>query len=150
MLIPIGDASISFTWEIPSAETFFTCSGNVSPFSAASSPGIRLSSTIVVLPEPDTPVTTVSLPFGISTSRGFTVWIALVERWITPRSNIFSACVCSRTGKFVFCAKNGPIMEAGFLVISGIVPSAITYPPPFPASGPISTIQSASDRICVS
>ena len=30
---------------------------------------------MVVLPEPDTPVTTVSRPFGISTSRGFTVWI---------------------------------------------------------------------------
>ena len=34
------------------------------PEMAASSAGIRLSSTSVVLPEPDTPVTTVSLPFG--------------------------------------------------------------------------------------
>ena len=30
---------------------------------------------MVVLPEPDTPVTTVSRPFGISTSSGLTVWI---------------------------------------------------------------------------
>ena len=32
----------------------------------------------------------------------------------------------------------------------GIVPWAITWPPPAPASGPISMIQSASFRICVS
>ena len=41
----------------------------------ASRAGMRLSSTMVVLPEPDTPVTTVSRPFGISTSSGLTVWI---------------------------------------------------------------------------
>ena len=30
---------------------------------------------MVVLPEPDTPVTTVSRPLGMATSSGFTVWI---------------------------------------------------------------------------
>ena len=35
--------------------------------------GINISSTIVVLPEPDTPVTAVSRPRGISTDNGPTV-----------------------------------------------------------------------------
>ena len=40
----------------------------------------------MVLPEPDTPVTTVSRPLGRSTARGFTVWIAPVARWMGPLS----------------------------------------------------------------
>ena len=35
--------------------------------------GTRLSKTNVVFPDPETPVTTMSLPFGISTDRGLTV-----------------------------------------------------------------------------
>ena len=51
---------------------------------AASRPGTRLSRIRVVLPDPDTPVTTVSRPLGRSTSRGFTVWMAPVDRWMFP------------------------------------------------------------------
>ena len=46
--------------------------------------------------------------------------------------------------------RNGPICEAGVSSMVGIVPSAITCPPFAPASGPISIIQSASFKICVS
>ena len=35
-------------------------------------------------------------------------------------------------------------------MIWGMVPWAMTWPPPAPASGPISTTQSASFKICVS
>ena len=47
-------------------------------------------------------------------------------------------------------ARNGPICETGSSAMAATVPSAMTWPPRAPASGPISTIQSASRRICVS
>ena len=43
--------------------------------------------------------------------------------------------------------RNGPIRESLFLQISSTVPSAITCPPSALAPGPISMIQSASERI---
>ena len=46
--------------------------------------------------------------------------------------------------------RKAPILEAGFFPSSPGVPSAMTLPPSAPAPGPISMIQSASDRICVS
>ena len=60
----------------------------------ASRAGARLSRISVVFPEPDTPVTTVSRPLGMSTSRGFTVWIAPVERWMRPWANSAPAGIC--------------------------------------------------------
>ena len=71
--MPMGVASISLTCRIPSASIARMCAGSASPLIFAFSAGTRLYSTIVVFPEPDTPVTTVSRPFGISTSNGFTV-----------------------------------------------------------------------------
>ena len=78
--MPMGVASMSLTCAMPSASTARIWAGSALPLIFACSAGIRLSSTMVVLPEPDTPVTTVSRPFGISTSRGFTVWIRSVDR----------------------------------------------------------------------
>ena len=86
-LMPMGVASISFTWAMPAASTDCTWGGSGLPLQAASSAGIRLSSTIVVLPEPDTPVTTDSRPFGNDTDRGLTVWTAEVVMRISPRAN---------------------------------------------------------------
>ena len=85
--MPMGVASISFTCAISSASTLFTCAGRAVPFTFACKAGIRLSSTSVVLPEPDTPVTTVSRPLGSSSSSGFTVWMAEVARWMRPCAN---------------------------------------------------------------
>ena len=75
----------------------------------ASSAGIRLSSTMVVLPEPDTPVTTVRRPLGISTSSGLTVWMESVERWIVPFAKSVSFSVQQRSFVSAVPARKGPI-----------------------------------------
>ena len=147
-LMPMGEASISFTCRMPSASIPATCSGSFAPAVFAASPGTRLSSTIVVFPDPDTPVTTVSLPFGMLTSSGFTVWSRVVLIWIHPDPNILHGSVWRSDPSTP--ERNGPIMEPGFATISSIVPSAITLPPSAPAFGPISISQSDSIRIRVS
>ena len=78
--MPMGVASMSFTCRTPAASTAKTCSGSFCSLIAAVRPGTRLSKIRVVLPEPDTPVTAVSRPLGMSTSRGFTVWMVPVDR----------------------------------------------------------------------
>lgn len=99
------------------------------PFIFASSAGTRLSSTIVVLPEPDTPVTTVSRPLGMSSSKGLTVWMLPVERWIAPSANISPSLAHRRNFVSAFPERNGPIWDSGFASKSSIVPSAMTCPP---------------------
>ncbi len=69
--MPIGVASISFTWEIPAGSTERTWEGRGVFAIAASMPGTRLSRIRVVFPEPETPVTTVRRPLGIFTLSGF-------------------------------------------------------------------------------
>ena len=150
MLIPIGVASISFTWLMPGADTAFTCAGSASPRTCACRPGIRLSRINVVFPEPDTPVTAVSRPFGIFTVNGFTVWIWSVVISILPSSNILSDSAFSRTSIDLASDKKPPILDSGSAATSVIVPCEITFPPFSPASGPISIIQSASFKIWVS
>ena len=71
-LMPIGVASINLTCRICSLKSRYMA-GKFFPGYFSFKPGIRLSRISVVLPEPDTPVITVSLPCGISTSNGFTV-----------------------------------------------------------------------------
>ena len=95
-LMPMGVASMRFARRMPSASIAVTCSGSVWPVAAAVSAGISVSSTSVVLPEPDTPVTAMSRPLGISIAKGFTVWSPLDSRWMRPRSNICSAGVFGR------------------------------------------------------
>ena len=80
--MPMGVASMSFTCSMPSARMSVTWSGIRFPRVNASNAGTRLSKIRVVLPDPETPVTTVSRPLGISTSNGFTVCISLVDRCI--------------------------------------------------------------------
>ena len=60
----MGVASMSLTCSMPSAVTALTWDGNAR--GTGSRAGTRLSRISVVLPEPDTPVTTVSLPWGFS------------------------------------------------------------------------------------
>ena len=148
--MPMGVASMSLTWRMPSASMRFTCAGSLPPAVAAARAGTRLSSTMVVLPEPDTPVTTVSRPLGMSASRGLTVWMASVaKRMARARTGRLRACAAAsaprraRSGR----ARSG---RRGFAAICSSVPWAITRPPPAPASGPISISQSASFRIWVS
>ena len=82
--MPIGVASMSFTCAMPSASTALTWGGSGLPAVCAASAGTRLSRISVVLPEPDTPVTTVSRPLGMSTSSGLTVWMASGRKMDAP------------------------------------------------------------------
>ena len=148
--MPMGVASMSFTRSIPGASTAFTWAGSGFPAVAASRPGTRLSRISVVLPEPETPVTTVSFPLGSSSVRGFTVWIAPVSRWMAPSANTAPAAARGRSMGWARPDRKGPIWEASLAASSCTVPWATTRPPRAPASGPISMIQSAWDRIWVS
>ena len=139
-LMPIGVASMSFTCAMPGASIFFTWAGSFLPASFASNPGIRLSSTMVVLPDPETPVTTVRAPFGKETLRGFTVWMSEVESVMAPYLKTLRPLFAL---SLFFPARKGPIFEAGSFVISFAVPWATTFPPCAPAPGPNSMIQSA-------
>ena len=141
---------MSFTRPMPSASTARTWSGSLRPAMRASRPGIRLSRIRVVLPDPDTPVTTVSRPLGMSTSRGFTVWMAPVDRWTRPYWNSSSSRHLCRIRTSSFPDRKGPIWEAGSAATSATVPWASTRPPSAPALGPISMSQWAWDKICVS
>ena len=67
-----------------------------------------------------------------------------------PRANSSSRLARRRIGRLAFSERNGAIREAGFCAISASEPCAMTYPPFAPACGPISIIQSAWERICVS
>ena len=149
--MPMGVASISLTRPMPGASTARTCSGSLAPRMAASSAGIRLSKISVVLPEPETPVTTVKRPLGMRTSSGLTVWSAAVASRIVPSANICSRATAGRSRSF--CApgpRKGPISERPLAASAGTVPCARMRPPSAPAPGPISTIQSASESTCVS
>ena len=147
--MPIGVASISLIWLIPSASIDRTCFGRSLPPILASNAGTRLSRTIVVFPLPDIPVTTVKRPFGILTSRGLTVWMLDVFISMTPKENISSLDALLRRSGFP-PSRNGPIMETESPIRSSTVPSAMILPPSAPAFGPSSIIQSDLLRICVS
>ncbi len=73
-----------------------------------------------------------------------------VDRCNFPSVKTSSFPACVRTCISAVFARKGPIMDFLLEIICGMLPSAITYPPPTPASGPISISQSASDNICVS
>ena len=102
------------------------------------------------MPEPDTPVTTVSFPLGMVTDRGFTVWMAPVVRVMAPSWNSSSFGAGVRTCTWALPERKGPIWEAGSPATVSMVPWAMTCPPWAPAWGPISMSQSASFRIWVS
>ena len=146
MLMPMGEASIRFARWIPSAVMLLTGKGSFSPAQWAERPGIRLSSTMVVLPEPETPVTAVSLPFGISTVSSWTVWIDAVSIRIVPSWNISAESAHSRIFMALVSVKNGAIFESWDLETSAILPCAKIVPPLVPASGPSSIMWSAHFR----
>ena len=77
---PIGVASINSTFETPSASIERAEAGNAAPPMDERNAGTSVSNTIVVFPEPDTPVTTVSRPRGTSTDNGCTVCTVFVSK----------------------------------------------------------------------
>ncbi|MBR6037705.1 MAG: hypothetical protein IKP53_02940 [Candidatus Methanomethylophilaceae archaeon] len=148
-MIPIGVASMSFTWLIPAAPIDRTWSGRSDSDTRASSAGTRLSRTMVVFPLPDIPVTTVRRPFGILTSSGFTVWMPDVRISIIPSENSPSFGALERSPR-PSPPRKGPILDEGSLERASTVPCAMTLPPSSPAPGPSSTTQSERLRTWVS
>ena len=101
-----------------------------------------VSFTSVLLPEPDTPVTTVMRPTGICTFTRFK---------LLPRAPLISSTSCGSNGRRSegsgisrrpdrYC----PVNDAGFAQICFGVPCATTWPPCTPAPGPRSTTWSAA------
>ena len=135
---PMGVASTRSTRAMPGASTDSTCPGSGVPASDAFSPATRLSSTSVVFPEPDTPVTQVRRPFGMRASSGCTVWMVSVSSVMAPSSKRCSGATGVRTRTFAVPAKNGPMRLAGFASTAATDPWAITCPPSAPEPGPIS------------
>ena len=76
----MGVASISSTFEMPSASIRRIELGETVPSAAERNAGTSVSNTIVVLPEPDTPDTTVRRPRGMSTNNGCTVCTVFVSK----------------------------------------------------------------------
>ena len=72
-LMPIGVESTMRTRSTPAGSIEVTCAGSGRSSVLASIAGTSDSRIIVVLPEPETPVTAVSRPRGIATSRARTV-----------------------------------------------------------------------------
>ena len=138
--MPMGVASMSLTRAMPGASTLCTCAGSGCPAAAACKAGTRLSKISVVLPEPDTPVTTVSRPLGSAASSGCTVWMAPVARRIAPCANTSCRGQRGRSGAAVPGSRNGPMRDAGFWASAAGGPWAMTVPPSAPAPGPSSTI----------
>ena len=120
----------------------------------ASSAGTRLSSTRVVLPEPETPVTTVSRPLGMSTSSGFTVWMAAGGQANAARLRTVSSALGARPHAVSSPCRRETARSArrDCSQCAATVPCAITWPPPGARlPGPSPSIQSASlQSICVS
>ena len=96
----------------------------------------------VDFPEPDTPVTQVNKPTGISK---FTFFKLLPDAPLSF-SHFFLSSAVRFLGISILSApdKNFPVMEFGFSIISSAFPCAITCPPCTPAPGPISIIWSAA------
>ena len=127
--MPMGDASIKLARRMPSASTVFTGKGSFSPAQCAASPGIRLSSTSVVFPEPDTPVTAVSLPLGITTFSACTVWIGHVSMRIVPSRNTSAALARLRIFICPVFVRKGAILDAPAARIFSMLPWARMVPP---------------------
>ena len=136
--LPIGTLSINSIFLMPSQSISRTSSGNSSPLICDFTAGYNASKSNVVLPLPDTPVTAVSFPFGISMSNGLTLWISEVLMEMLPFSNVSpDLSLMIIFSEFV---KNGAICEFELFSISSRLPCAMMFPPSAPACGPISII----------
>ena len=95
------------------------------------------------MPLPDTPVTAVITPKGISTS--------IFLRLFSAAPLIFihlSACLrCFGSSMRFLPDRYAPVSDCLHCIISSAVPTATTSPPCSPAPGPISTIKSAARMV---
>ena len=88
------------------------------------------------MPEPDTPVTHVTTPSGISTSIFLRLFSLAPLTLIQPAGFLRSA----GTGILILPDRYAPVSESLHAIMSAAVPVATTSPPFLPAPGPISTI----------
>ena len=131
------------SWSKPSRASQAPGLRTLARFSSRSRVFLITSFTRLLLPLPDTPVTQVNTPRGISTSMPF----RLLARAPRTRKN---RSLCRRwagTGMHRRPDRNWPVMESGLAMISSGVPWATTWPPCSPAPGPISTIWSAESMV---
>ena len=89
-----------------------------------------------LLPDPETPVTTVMIPSGISTSISLRLLTRAPRTLIHPEGFLRS----EGTGMNLVPLRYWPVIESGLAMISSAVPCATTRPPWEPAPGPMSTI----------
>ena len=95
----------------------------------------RISFTRELFPDPDTPVTQVMIPRGISTFTPF--------RLFSLAPSTFRKPVGARRSPGMGIASSPlryfPVTDSGICMISSAVPQATTSPPWEPAPGPMST-----------
>src|SRR5690242_21117283 len=95
------------------------------------------------LPEPDTPVTHVMRPMGISTLTSRRLWaLAPTKRMARPSFFLRLEGMGIRFSP----ERYGPVTDVGDAMMAEGVPSATMLPPRAPAPGPMSTTWSA-DRM---
>ncbi len=97
----------------------------------------KISFTSEDFPDPDTPVTQVSVPRGMSTSmprRLFSAAPRTVSSFPPPRRRV------SGTAIYRFPLRYCPVRDAGSAATSSGVPAAMIRPPWTPAPGPTSMI----------
>ncbi|MNO85974.1 hypothetical protein D3C76_773600 [compost metagenome] len=109
----------------------------LAPFSAVAASGYKVLLISVDLPEPDTPVTQVSRPIGISRS----TFCRLLPRAPLSFSESFLSRGVRLAGTAIFLRPDRylPVSESGCAMTSSGVPSATIWPPCTPAPGPMST-----------
>ena len=152
-MIPMGVASMSFTWadalRLQAADVLrqLLPADGCLQARASGSPGSAWS-----FPEPDTPVTTVSLPFGNVHLQGLHRMDGAGGQ-VDAALRANSCCRQAACGPEILRCARQKGADAGSRIccqLCALVPCAITRPPPAPASGPISMSQSAWERIWVS
>ncbi len=115
---------------------------DLAPLSLRAAAAARTSLTSVLLPEPDTPVTTVSRPTGkrASTSRRLLARASRTVRKVPSLFLVFASLVTR-----IFRARYGPVRETegGAAMRAAGGPWKRSCPPSVPAWGPSSMISSA-------
>ena len=144
-LLPIGDWSIFITLSSWSYPIIWSCFPALTllRFNLLESFLYNISFTNELFPEPDTPVTQVMTPSGKSTS----ICLRLFSYAFLTVSHPVGFLRSAGTSIFFLPLKYAPVMEFSHFIISSAVPSAMTYPPFSPASGPISIMWSAARMV---
>ena len=140
---PIGLWSMSITLSSCSSPSMASCSPGSSRalFSLRATARYSVSIRNVDLPPPDTPVTAVNRPSGMS----MVMFLRLFSRapFTVSRRPLVGLRRCLGEGICLKPVRYCPVRLSGLAITWSGVPSATTAPPWMPAPGPISTTWSA-------